>query len=183
MATYPAGVDVQTMELTPCIVKFKKPGDVNYTDLGGTLGNVKVKVKYDLADIKADQFGTTVLDKKVSGFMCTVETELTQVKDISLLKVIFPHATFEPTGTTRLDFNTNVGDAQSLSAGELILHPQSAGALDISHDWTFWKVVATAESEINFSPTEQQKCKIVWQAYPDLSVSPARFASYGDTTI
>jgi hypothetical protein len=81
------------MELTPCIVKVKKPGASTYSDLGGTLGNIKVKTKYKKSPIKADQFGDTDLDARVSGWECNVEFELTQIQDKEQLKVLFPHAT------------------------------------------------------------------------------------------
>lgn len=155
-----------------------------FTSLGGTLGNVKVKLKYDLADIKADQFGTTVLDKRVSGFLATVETELTQIKDMSQLALLFPHATLlGGPGAYALDWDTNVGDSAVLKAGQLKLHPQSAASNDESHDWLFYVAAATADSEITYSPTEQTKAKIVWQVYPDLTVEPARFCKYGDPDI
>lgn len=259
MPSYPK-IETTMMELTPCQVQFKG------VDLGGTLGNVKLKVTYSKSDIKADQFGTTVLDKKVSGFNATVETELTQIKDMEQLKVIFPHATlispvltvtvddttdlitagsphnyiagdtvvFSTTGTMpaplvagttyyviaagltatdfkvsatsggsavnitttgtgtlsvegghifKLEFNTQVGDSDQDNAGQLVLHPQSSNVGDVSHDWTFPIACSNADSELTYSPTEQAKMKIVWAIYPDLSVIPARFCTYGDTSI
>lgn len=183
MPTYP-NVTVDQMELTPCIVKFKKPGDLTYTDLGGTLDNVKVAVQYMKSPIKADQFGQTDLNSKVSGFACTVETAIAEVKDLELLKVIFPHATIVGTSPNfALDFKTQIGDDDLTNAGELLLHPQSAGDTDESHDFLFFKATATAQSEYVFSPTEQTKMKIVWKIYPDTSVTPAKFLRYGDKDI
>lgn len=265
MSTYPS-IDTAEMELTPAIVKFKKPGDSIATDLGGTLGNIKVKVQYKKAPIKADQFGDTLLNQKVSGFMATVETELTQIKDWTQVKVIFPHSTLvQPTltatitiaspgvittstahnyaagdtvvfsttgslptgivaGTTyyvistgltatdfeisatsggpainttgtqsgthsvtgghlyALQFNTNVGDDDVSNAGELTLHPQSETSSAVGHDWVFPLACASAESEITYSPTEQARMKIIWNIYPDTSVTPARFLTYGDVS-
>ena len=152
-------------------------------DLGGTLGGVKIKVQYKKSPIKADQFGDTDLDSKVSGFMATVETELTQVRDFQILKVLFPHATLVGDASKAILFNTAVGDADSDNAGELTLHPQSVGSNDETYDWLVYKAVATAESEYPFSPTEQTKLKITWKVYPDLSVNPARFLRYGDKDI
>ena len=77
MSSY-ATVTPGNMELTPCRVKFKGPGALSFVDLGGTLGNVNVKFKFEKADIKADQFGSTVLDRRVKGIMGTIETELAE---------------------------------------------------------------------------------------------------------
>jgi len=263
--SYPSNVKPVEMDLSPCIVKFRKPGETEYTDLGGTLGDAKVKWQYPKADIKADQFGTTVLDRRVTGYMATVETELTQVRNFDQLKILFPHAVRNTTWTTQavtisnaspgvvtvlsssifsvgqeinfsttgalpaplisgqiyyvsliasattiqisetpggtslgttsagsgvhtarysptldaISFITNVGDGDLAVAGELLLHPQSVGLNDERFDMVFFKATASAESEYTFSPTAQSKLKIVWNIYPDFSVSPARFARYG----
>jgi hypothetical protein len=178
--TYPT-VTVDNMELTPCIVKFKKPGDTAYTDLGGTLGNVKVKITYKKAPIKADQFGDTELNSKVSGFAATVETELTEIKDWTQIKVLFPHATLVGTSAPyAIDFGTNVGDSDLDNAGELLLHPQSVSSTTEDYDWLCYKAVATADSELTYSPTEQSRMKIIWKIYPDTSFTPAKFIRYGD---
>jgi len=152
-------------------------------DIGGTLGNVKVKVKYDKSFIMADQFGKTNLDARVSGFECTVETEIAEVKDKSKIKYIFPHASKVGQATKAIQFNTAIGDGDQANAGELVLHPLSIDPAIKNFDWTAFKACATAESEYQFSPTEQTKCKIVWRVYIDTSVTPARFIRYGDPAL
>jgi hypothetical protein len=152
-------------------------------DLGGTLGNVKVKIQYKKSPIKADQFGDTDLDSKVSGFMCTIETEVTEVKDKAKVKYIFPNSTQLGVATKALQFNTAVGQTDSDIAGTLTLHPLSMGHTVEDFDFVVYKCTATSESEYVFSPTEQTKLKIVWKVYPDLSVTPARFLRYGDKDI
>jgi hypothetical protein len=182
MPTYPA-VTVGNLELTPMQVKWKGPTDVSYTDLGGTLGNVMVTTKYLKADMKADQFGETVLNRKVSGFTMTVTTEFAEVKNKNLLAILFPHGTLVGSGEKAFDWKTNVGDDDLTNAGTLLLHPLSRGPSDVNFDVTCWKACASAESEITFSPKDQAKQKIVWNVLPDTSVSPARFARLGDTTL
>lgn len=178
--TYPV-VSPTLMELTPCQVKWKGPTDVAFTDLGGTLGNVKISTKYSKAEIKADQLGGTVLDRRVSGFSMSVTTEMAEVLNKTLLQIIFPHGVLNPSGTKAFDFKTNVGDGDLSNAGVLVLHPLSHAPTDVSFDFTCFKACASAESEFDFSPTEQIKAKIVWNVLPDMSVVPARFARIGDT--
>src|SRR5215469_3955144 len=79
-----AVVNPGNFKLTPCRVKFKG------VDLGGTLGNVKVTVKDSLAELKADQYGKTIIDRRVSGFEATVETSIAENQAKSNWKVIFP---------------------------------------------------------------------------------------------
>ena len=61
-----ATVTTSNMFLSPMQVKFGPSG--SQIDLGGTLGNVVVTPKYTKADIKADQSGTSIRDRRVSGF-------------------------------------------------------------------------------------------------------------------
>lgn len=90
-----ATVDSTKMELTPMRVSFKKPGAAQFTELGGTLNNVNVVIKYEKAEIKADQLGSTVLDRRVKGLIISVETEITQTQDkFNTWKTVFPHALF-----------------------------------------------------------------------------------------
>lgn len=182
MPTYPT-VTVSNMELTPMQVKFQGPSDTGPSDLGGTLGNVVISSKYSKAEIKADQFGTTVLDRRVSGYSMTVTTELAEMNRKYLLSVIYPHGSLVSTGTQAFDWNTKVGDGDLSNAGVLTLHPLDAAPTDVSHDWTFYKACASAESEFTFGPTEQVKPKIVWNILPDMDFVPARFARFGDTSL
>ncbi len=177
-------VTVTDMELTPCQVFYQGPAATAEVDLGGTLGNVIVSAKYMKAEIKADQLGETVLDRRVSGTEIMVTTELNQIKDKDIWKVVFPHATLIDTGAKAIQFNSNVGDSDLGNAGILRLHPQSVPSGTVDFDHTFFKAVANSESEFVMSPTEQSKLKIVWNILPDTSVTgQPRFYRYGDTTL
>lgn len=180
--TYPT-ITVGNLELTPSQVLWKGPTDVSNTDLGATLGNVKISTKYLKADMKADQFGETILNRRVSGFVMTVTTELAEVLNKNLLPILFPHGQINTTGTKAFDFKTNIGDDDVSHAGTLTLHPLSHASGDPSFDFTCYKVCASAESEFDFGPKAQTKAKIVWNVLPDMTTSPARFARVGDTSI
>jgi hypothetical protein len=173
MGTFPA-VTVTNMELTPMMVKFAG------VDLGGTLGNVVITAKYDKAPIKADQLGSTILDYRVSGIAITVTTELTEIKNPDVWKVVFPNASLIIGPPKAIQFNTNVGDSDIAHAGLLTLHPLSDTAIGNDYDHTFWCAVASADSTITYGPTEQSRLKIVWNILPDTSVTPYRFYRMGD---
>lgn len=180
--SYPTVTPTQ-MELTPMQVFFQGPSDSDFVDLGGTLDNVVLSAKYMKAEIKADQFGTTVLDRRVSGIEVTVTTSLAEIQNKNLMKVLYPHAALGGTGPSDLaylQFNTAIGDGDLSNAGILKLHPISKNPTDESTDLYFWQACSSAESEITYGPEEQSKAKIVWNILPDTSVSPARFFRYGD---
>ena len=172
-----ANVDPASMELTPCRFKYKG------VDLGGTLGNVKVSLNFKKADMKSDQFGDTILDRRVSGVEYKIETTLSQVNNTDTWKAAFPNLLRVGTGPYSMVGISKVGESDLALSGILELHPLALSDADKSGDFTFWKATAESVSEVTFGPTEQQGLKVVFHVYPDMSASPARFFVRGDSTI
>lgn len=173
-----AAVDPANMELTPCRVKF---GGV---DLGGTLGNVVVKPTIEKAEIKADQFGTSVLDRRVKGSKITVETILAEIKFKDNWMVAFPSLRDTTVLTDRvLDFVSKVGESDLAKADTLLLHPLSLPNSDESADFSAPLAVAEEVSEITYGPEAQQGLKVVWNLYLDTSQTPAFLARYGKESV
>lgn len=180
-----ADVTTSNMELTPCRVSFKPPGATGYIDLGGTLDNITITSKYMKSEIKADQSGETVRDRRVSGIEVSVTTSIAEINLLDNWEYVFPHATRITGGTGAIEFRQNIGDSDLSNAGELLLHPLSLPDSDTSKDHLFYKACSNAESEIVFSPTEQTKLNIVWNVLPDESVTgqSERFYRFGDGSI
>lgn len=165
-------------ELTPVRISYAG------VDLGGSLGNVKVNVTYDKADLKADQFGTSVVDRVNSGLNVTVETELAEYQNKDILKVVFPNMIELTSGPNKAGyFVSKVGEHDLSLAQQLILHPLSKQDADLSGNWLFYKAVADGKSTVTFGPQEQIKLKLIWNVYLDTSVQPARFCFHGDPSI
>ena len=183
MPTSSAVVTTSKMELTPMRVSFGPVG--SEIDLGGTLANVSVSMKYGKAEIKADQSGDTVRDRRVNSTEITVTTEIAEIRDKDLWKIVFPHAHLVDGGLSgkSMYFTANIGDSDLANAKSLILHPLSKADADKSGDYKFFKAVSSAESEITYGPGEQARLKIVWNILPDDSVQPERFFIHGDPTI
>jgi len=180
-----AQVLTNQMELTPMRVSIKRPADVGFTDLGGTLSNVKLNVEFTKANIMADQSGTTIRDRRVSGLKISVETELVQVKDKDIWKIVFPHASEvdDGLGNKMMYFTTKMGDSDLANAVQLKLHPLSLADSDLSGDYFFWLACGDAKSEVVYGPEQQVKLKIVWNIMPDDSTQPERFMVHGDPGI
>ena len=172
-----ATVTTSSMELTPMRVTF------DGVDLGGTLSNVVISAKYAKSNIMADQSGSTVRDRRVSGIEITVTTELTEIQNKDIWKVVFPHATLISSGTAAIVFKENMGDSDLANANLLTLHPLSKIDADLTTDYNFYKAVASAESTITYGPNEQARLKIVWNILPDESVQPNQFFKYGDPAV
>lgn len=173
-----ATVTPANMELSPCQVTF------NSVDLGGTLGNVTIIPKYSLSEIKADQYGSLVLNRKVSGLDIQVKTELAETKLKDNWSVIFPFGTMHTSGGNKaMQLDSQVGMDQLTYAHQLTLHPLAAASGDVTTDHTFFKACADAASQLVLGPTEQHKLPITWNVLPDTTQTPPRLYRFGDTTI
>lgn len=178
MPTSSAAVFTANMELTPVRVKY------NGVDLGGTHGNVKVLIETSKAEIKADQSGTTVRDRRISGLNIKIETQLAEIKDVNKWKVVFPNQPFLTSGGNHaMQWQNKVGASDLGVAQQLILHPLSRQDSDLGGDILCYKAVADEKSEITYSPTGQAVLKVLWNILPDDAVNPERFMFYGDPSI
>jgi len=173
-----ANVNTQKLDLGPCRVTY------GGLDLGATLGNVSVKVKYSKADLKMDQTGTTIVDKRVSGLEISVESALAEVQDKSIWKKAFPTASLVTSGmNSAMLFDNKLGLSSYDGAQLLVLHPLNKADADKSLDYNFYKAYPSEESDIVFGPTEQQKLKIVWNIFPDVSQPGYPQLFIGDSTV
>jgi hypothetical protein len=181
LPTYPT-VTPGNMELSPAQVFFQGPSDNSYVEIGGTLGNVVITTKYSKADIRADQYGDSILDRRVSGLMLQITTEFAEILNKNLMKYLFPHGVIAGSSPKYFKFVSNIGDGDLSNSGKLKLHPQAQGS-NIQFDWIFPKACASADSVFTLSPKDQIKAKIVWNVLPDTTTSPALWATLGDTTL
>lgn len=173
-----ATVTPVNMELTPMRVTY------NGVDLGGTLSNVVVHVKYSKSPIHADQSGSTVLDNRVSGQEMTVTCDIAEVNLKDNWKVVFPHSHLITSGGNKQEyFDMQIGDNDLGHAAVLILHPLSRANADLAGDFKFFLATATATSDVTYSPTGQAKLKVVFHVFPDTGTIPARWMVYGDPSI
>lgn len=149
-------------------------------DLGGTLDNVVISAKYTKADIKADQFGETILDRRVKGIELNVTTALTEIRNKDNWTVAFPNITRLSTGGEAVLWETKIGEKDTDLTGFLRLHPMSEDNDVLTYDFFMYEAVASSESSITYGPTEQAKLQVVWTILPDDTVVPARFFKHGD---
>jgi hypothetical protein len=164
-------------ELSPCRVTYKG------VDLGATVGNVKVTIKEELAELKSDQLGKTIIDRRVSGFTCTIETSLAETQNLNNWAQIFPaHKLVTQGGFSNFYFDSAVGTSLADLAGALVLHPLSRPNSDTSGDVTVYLAAANGASEYEFGPDKQIVMKIHWDMYPDFTTQPPRFLLFGNPT-
>lgn len=155
-----ADVDVKTMDLTPMKMLWTPPGSSDQIDLGGSLDNVVITMAYKKADIKADQFGSTTLDRRVSGIEVKVTTSLAQIQDKNLFKVAFPHATEIPLVLTGVSVEADTPalatkTAHGLKAGQRIIFKTGTLPTGISLNTTYYVISAgLTANTFQFSATK-----------------------------
>lgn len=173
-----ASINPTNLELSPVRVTFKG------VDLGATLGKVTVNMEGMKADLKADQMGDTVIDRRISGHKFTVMTELAEIQNKDNWKIVFPWMRELISGGNKAMYaESAIGKSDLADAGILVLHPLSKADSDHSGDYTFYKAIGEGKAETVYGPAEQVKLKITWNILPDFSVQPARFMFHGDTGI
>lgn len=173
-----ANVTTTKLDLGPVRVTY------NGVDLGGTLDNATVNVKYDLGELKADQTGTTILDHRITGLMVTVETALAEVTNRDNWKVAFPYMDLVTSGPNKAGlFKNKNGLSMYDVAQTLILHPLNRADADLSQDYKFYKAAANSDSQIVYGPNEQIKLKVVWNIYPDQGQSGQPQLFVGDPAV
>lgn len=177
MSVSQATITPTNIPLSPMQVTF------NSVDLGATEGGVMISPKAEYADILADQMGKTPLDKVVSGQTYSVKTILSEVKNKANWKVAFPYAYQVTTSTGLIYFQSAIGTHLLALAQKLTLHPLEMAANDYSSDYTFWKAACIMANEVKYGPDKQTGLQVEWIIFPDTSVSPAKFFSYGDPSI
>lgn len=173
-----ATVTPDSFTIGPCQVTF------NSIDIGGTKGGVKIKFKYEKANLEADQFGKTILDKAISGMMAQVTTNFLEVLDKDQLANVFPSLFLGGSSPHKyLDMKDQTAVRQLATAYPLELHPLVDDATDLDNEWYFWKANPNEDSEFDFMPDKQVEMKITWDIFLDTSVQPARVFRYGDHTL
>lgn len=180
MAPGTTEVHVDKMELTPQRVSW----DDN--DLGGTKAGVTVETTFTKGEIKADQYGTTVLDRRLNGFSCKITLELAEVRSLDKMAVVFPNAILTGTAPAAqsLTFRLPIGASDLDASKTLNLHPLVADDADVSNDFNFPKAFPSEESSIKYDPENQSSAKLVFNIYPFLTgTDQPIFFKFGDPSV
>lgn len=175
MSVSQATVTPTNIQLTPQRVTYKG------VDLGGTVDGVSISIKYDTADIMVDQFGKSIIDKVVSGMAYSIKFTISETKNTSNWAIVYPsmHRIVNG-GTTSMYSDMQVGDHLLAKSGQLLLHPLENTDGNLNQDYLFYKAVSIEASEIKYGPDKQSGLAVEMIVFPDTSVSPARYMTYGD---
>src|SRR3989304_576175 len=90
------------------------------SDLGGTVGGIKVSIATKKAELKCDQFGETVINRKESGMEIKVECVLAEISDIDKWVAAFPNLDKVGSGPYGGYLKANIGKSDLGEALELV---------------------------------------------------------------
>lgn len=169
-----ATINLSNISISPCRLTF------DGVDLGAVEGDVTVTTEVPISEIKVAQLGATVVDMVSNGGNFRIKARLLEVTPAQI-KRLLPN--MAQVGSTGVYAYNNIGDKFSSYAKELILHPLGKNDADKSADVKFFKAVATGMGEIPFGNETITGFEIEFVALPDFTVSPARFAFFGDPAI
>jgi len=168
--------DSTNIKIGSCSVTF------GGTDLGHTKGGVTVNYAPEYADITADQYGNTPIDKALVGEMWTVTVPLAE-KTVANINKAIPLSTLAGAGDGRATIGQDAGARLLAQASQLVLHPLTNASGDLSGDIVFHKAVVHSEVEIPHAVDEQSTVEVTFIALIDTSKSEGNYLGHiGDST-
>lgn len=168
--------DATNIKIGACSVTF------NSVDLGHTKGGVEVTYAPEFADITADQYGNTPIDKALTGEVMTVKVPLTE-SQVANLNVAAPLSTLAGATDARATVGKDAGARLGAQAAQLVLHPLVNGASDYSDDIVLHKAVSHGEVVLPFMVDEQRVIEVEFIALIDTTKSNGNYLGHmGDST-
>jgi len=135
------------------------------TELGHTKGGVTVSYAPSFADITADEYGETPVDKALTGEEISVAVPLAESTIANLLEAI--PASTSANGGGAATMGKTAGHLLSTDAKELVLHPLRNEASDDSEDVVLYKAVATDTVEVNYEVDNEQVVEVTFTGLID----------------
>jgi len=149
-------------------------------DLGHTKGGCTVVYTPEFAELMADQYGNTKIDKRLLGEEMRIRVPLTETQ-VANLKNAIPLAT-QAVVNERYTIGKDAGASLLDEALELVMHPLANGA-DLSDDVVIYKAVVDSEVEIAKTNEDQTIVEVEFMALIDTSKSDGAYLGHiGDST-
>lgn len=151
------------------------------TDLGHTMGGVTVKYSPEYADVTADQYGKTPVDKALIGEKVEVTVPLAE-STVANWNKIAPLSTLAGSGNARATMGKDAGARLLSSAATLVIHPLYNSAGTRTEDFVVYKAVVTSEVPMKYENEKERTIEVTFSALIDTAKTSGNYlAAYGDT--
>lgn len=152
------------LDMGPCTATYKG------SDLGLTKGGVEVEFSTETADITADQFGDTILDRVIKGRAVKVKVPMAE-NDLAKLATVVPGSTLVGTTTKKLVIKNGVGTSLRALAGPLVLHPVAFAATNKSKDVTIALATVKGDFSFAFKHDDQKVFAVEFEGFVNMDTS------------
>ena len=147
-------------------------------DLGHTKGGVECVYEPVWHDVKVDQYGDTVVKKRLMGEKFTAKVPLAEYT-VANLKVGIPAGTVVGTTTKKLTVGSSAGKSSTTLAAPLVLHP--VDAVGVEHDINIHKGMVGSQVTLSHVNDGERIIECTFEALIDESKADgARLFTIGD---
>lgn len=162
-------MDINQAEIAgPCRITF---GGI---DLGHTTGGVLLTAERDFEDVTVDRYGSTPIDKVLTGNRAMVNFTLAQPNWRALDTAIPETSSADGAAADRIDLGAQAGASLRSEAKQLVIHPLKNADSDTSDDVVLYKAVSAENVELPLRIDEQKVVEITMHALVDESYGTGR---------
>lgn len=124
-------------------------------DLGHTLDGVEITIARETADVVVDRYGSTPVDKVITGTLATAKFKMAQWDDRQWDTAIPEGQNIDTATLDQTAFGTDSGYSLRADAKQLVIHPLKYNNADLSHDVTFYLAVNTNDVVLPYKVSDQ----------------------------
>lgn len=167
--------DITKVKVGVCSVTY------NGLDLGHTKGGVEVMYEPAHMDVQVDKYGTTVVEKFLTGEKLTAKVPLAEYT-IANLRNAMPQATFAGAANSRITIGSSAGQAAKVDSYPLVLHPINEGTK--AFDVVMYKAYVASSISLKHLVDGVKTIEVVFEALLDETKSDGNYLGLiGDSTL
>jgi len=147
----------------------------NAVNLGNTKEGVMFKYEPEFAELTVDKYGSTPVDKVLTGERLLVEVTLAEPSVGNLEEAIAASDTDTGAAGDRLNIGRSAGwSLRTNNSAVLVLHPTAKADSDLTDDITIYRAVPIEAVELSFKVDEQRVFKVTFEALIDETYDDGR---------
>lgn len=159
MADFYASPDIRNLRIGVCSIIF------NTVSLGNTKEGVNFNYEPSLVDITADKYGSSPIDKVLTGEKLEIEVSLAEPNIKNLFAAIGASDKSSGTGGDRLNIGRSAGfSLLANKAAILVLHLVADPAGVTNEDIVIYSAVPVSSIEMNYEVDNQRIFKVTFAA-------------------
>lgn len=162
-------MDISKVRIGACQITYKG------VNVGHTLDGVELTFEREFEDLTVDKYGSTPVDKALTGNKLMAKFKLAQ-PDFASLNIAAPEGEGADGSTgDRIGLGTEAGYLLRQDAGELVLRPlKNVASANDSEDVVLYKAVSVENVELSYKVDEQRVIEVTFEALVDETYGTGR---------